>query len=724
MRLPTFRLFVFAALPALVATGAVPAKNPTAADFPALPTNLLAKLEVVVSTNQAITARLTALDAIRDHYLAKGDFKTPENAYRKFYTLTGDPWILPRIANSIVRIHHLQDDFAGALKAADEVYQYHDYEQLRKNMAGVVPNAYVLFGRRGEAADRYLETGLRAAAAKTLLAGNEPERARGRKIFLDVLADPKAPYADLEAAYRYIFPSDPALAAKHAAAFAGTTAATTNAAIRFFTDMATSGPRTSLDGVYRYGAAYYGDFPLVIRAYESLAELLRATGGATPFLVAQYAAMAYCAEGLPGKAIGACDACTIANADLKPGERYQLRLTAGILSLMDATRDLDTAVAKLEADIAGDLEPKARIEAIDRIGCALVLGGYEKAVRALVACRGDLFATPPQKVFTVRFSDVPVQGSGGWDALPVPVETQLLDRTYIGSMDFLKTDVSTGNRGETAAKSGATRYENPPRMQVVCDDWGIHFRFELFDEKAREISAGLAGAGSYEGYLAPGANRPYICILYDVGDNALQFWNTGYNTPGHRRVLETDVGKYRFGNVFTANSVITYYALSWDLYRDCLPSDGTVWDYENILWGRKGRAAWNGTSSIHGRSTWGRLVFDLPEKARLAILRRQVGRAAVEYRKEKETREAEGVIDHWRDPVVGDPDFYAACLAPLVARLDGYAARVTPEMTDQDVLDIAANALADWHNIRFIVARLRRDYLAERLAEGKPAVTF
>lgn len=692
-------------LAGVFAAGAAPVpQQPTEADFPGLPTNFNAQVATVVSTNAAIGARLSALDAIRDHYTAIGDYATPEKAYRKFYTLTTDPWVLPRVANSIVRLHYLQDDFEGARKASEEVFQYHDNGQLRGNMVGAVANVFLLFGKRGEAIDYYFSKGRRAAAAKTLAAGSDAERDRARKIFLEILADPAAPRGDFEEAYRHVFPTDPDLADKYLPAFFGATTTTTNFALR------------ALSGFVTPGAAFNGDFKLVIRAYEAMMPALRATGGAPAFPLAQYTAMAYCAEGLPEKAIGVCDACLLGNPDLKPEERYQLRLTSGLLSLANSSRDLARDIARLEADLGADVPPKARLEALDRAGCALVLGGWEKAVRALWASRDALFTTPPRKVCTVRFSETPVQGPGGWDALPARPEVHFLDRTYLGSMDFLKTDVSTGNRGETAGKSVAARYENPPTMQVVCDEWGLHFRFELFDEMAREIAAGMAGAGSYEGYLAPRADKPYLCLLYDVGDDAIQFWNSAYDAPGYRRVLSEDVGKYRFENIFTTNSVVTYYALSWDLYRDCLPSDGSAWEYENILWGRKGRAAWNGTASIHGRSTWGRLVFDLPEKARLAILRRQVGRAAAAYAKAKATREEEGVLDHWADAVVGDPDFYAECLAPLVARLDGYAARVKPDMTDADVKDVAENALADWHNLRFVIARLRKDYLARRLA--------
>ena len=46
------------------------------------------------------------------------------------------------------------------------------------------------------------------------------------------------------------------------------------------------------------------------------------------------------------------------------------------------------------------------------------------------------------------------------------------------------------------------------------------------------------------------------------------------------------------------------------------------------------------------------------------------------------THAGEGVLEHWSDPSVGDPAFYKECLAPLVEKLDDYAARVVPGMTD------------------------------------------
>ena len=74
-----------------------------------------------------------------------------------------------------------------------------------------------------------------------------------------------------------------------------------------------------------------------------------------------------------------------------------------------------------------------------------------------------------------------------------------------------------------------------------------------------------------------------------------------------------------------------------------------------------------------------------------------------------------GCLEFWKDPELGDPAFYAECIAPLVARLDPYAGRVKPDMTDEEVMDVYENAAKDWLNIEFIVSRLRERYIERTL---------
>lgn len=682
------------------------------ADLPGLPTNLLPQATIFIGTNAPHANRISAAGAIATYYADKGDFATPEAFYKKCYQWPRlDAFNTPAIARAIVQLHYLQGDFDGAMATLDEVFKHHDYPQLRENMVGNTAAVYCQFGRYREAIDYCLTSGRKAAAAKIAASGDFGDEALAERLYTETLLDDQAPAYDRREAYAYLFDKNRELADRYLTFFAGDTARSTNAAIDCLVSRIDAAGTT---------CAYYGNFREVIHAYESAMGLMRAAGRKPSFAMAQYAAMAYCAEGDVASAVRACEETLALNPDLRPEERYQLGMTAGALKLTGRQPNMVEALAELDARHGAGIDGKERVNRIQRAGCAAVLGRRDEITRALETYRKSLYVPSPKRDCVVRFSEQPITGIGDWERLPHRPEIQSMDRAYGGSMTFLQTDVSTGDRGEGINTTRGAAYKEPPTMQIACDAWGLHFRFEVRDEKAREIEAGLVGGGSYEGYIAPGADQPYVCYLIDLNQGTLQFWNTSYDTTGHRRINEADTDAYRTETRHTDSGIITMLSLSWDTYADRIPSDGAVWDFENLLWGRQGKAAWNGTESIHGRSTWGRLVFEMPEKARRAILRRQIFRALAEYKHEKATRKREGLIDHWRDEVVGDPGFHAACVAPLVERLDGYAARVRIDMSDADVEEIAENALGVWHNLPFVIDALRRDYLERKLTASAP----
>ena len=196
--------------------------------------------------------------------------------------------------------------------------------------------------------------------------------------------------------------------------------------------------------------------------------------------------------------------------------------------------------------------------------------------------------------------------------------------------------------------------------------------------------------------------------------------NTTYESEGQRRTDPRNPLQLRNETVFTDDAVISYCAFPWTTFADHVPADGGEWDFESIFWGPV-QSAWNGTASIHGRSTFGKLVFDLDEAARVKILRAQLIRAVGAYRAEKTVPGSSaagiqgGSIEHWSDDVLGDPEFYAAKVAPLVAELDAVAAKVSLSMSDADVKEISERYLSTFVNIRRVVARLRTAWTAERL---------
>ena len=71
----------------------------------------------------------------------------------------------------------------------------------------------------------------------------------------------------------------------------------------------------------------------------------------------------------------------------------------------------------------------------------------------------------------------------------------------------------------------------------------------------------------------------------------------------------------------------------------------------------------------------------------------------------------------WQDDVVGDPEFYAACLKDLHARLEKDAARVKTDMSDAEVNEVFESSLATWLGLRHEIDRRRRLYLLDKLTD-------
>ena len=397
----------------------------------------------------------------------------------------------------------------------------------------------------------------------------------------------------------------------------------------------------------------------------------------------------------------------IAAGDWKAAERYAMNLVA----LVADGRDIPYELGR-------DCLPKDRLNELYWVASAIMRAGDEQTVRKLDVYRGTLVKPRTVKRYTVEYSPRLLLSPEDWTK--AGVVSVPMDRRYGGSTEVLYTDVTNDRGGEKAPAWMPQNKDKEdlqiPDMAIAADDWGLHFRFAVKDGHAPEIAAGLAGGDSWEGYIAAGKELAYSAILAKSDAKpSVNMYHTSYDGPTYRnpdRELHPDWSQIRtvFGDDKT---ITTFISLSWEMFALTLPKDGDVWDFENIRWARAGDNAWNGTESIHGRSTWGELVFRLPPEARRAILRRQIFAASLAYAGEKDPKR-NGVLEFWNDPLQGDPAFYAACLKPIVERLDAYLPLVKVEMTDEEIDKVAAEALKDWLLIRQTVDAERAKYLMNR----------
>lgn len=366
-----------------------------------------------------------------------------------------------------------------------------------------------------------------------------------------------------------------------------------------------------------------------------------------------------------------------------------------------------------------DMTPKKRAELL-LFAARLMMNArqYDMAEEIHKTYKG-LYVAEPKKKYQVNFSDTPIRGLEGFLTMKQQPEKQLMDRKFGGNMDFLVTDVSTGDRA-AGIGSASSKNARPTEMQIACDEYGVHFLFSAYDETARAIQAGLGSAGSYEMYLAPGINQPYFCFLPNLNTGVNSIWDTTYsNIQWHRLDTGSKALDLKSEQEYTADGYRLYMFLRWEKFYDKLPEAGDLWEFENIHWSRFGGYSWNGIKTIHGRSTWGHLIFNIKPEQLTKIRRHIVFAARKAYNTEKSTSgRGHGVIDRWKnDTVLGDPAFFKLKVEPVTNKLDDALKEVKVDMDDATVNRLFREAVPGWFGIRFIISDLRRQYLEEKFSE-------
>jgi len=471
-----------------------------------------------------------------------------------------------------------------------------------------------------------------------------------------------------------------------------------------------------------YTGWYWGDYARAVRVYDDwcahAARLPERQRPARDFSMMRGAIMGYAGLGETAKAAAACRTALAEIKNLKPAERYELAMTAETIDAQakdveDFRRLAEAAEKRIAAETKA--EPKVRADALDVVGSYANVANRENLVRALKAVQTALYKPQPKKSYTVRFSDTPINGPDGWDNLAAKPDVTYMDRYFGGSVEFLVTDIATGDRGAGIGTGNQNGEIRPGEIRVVADSWGLHLRLEYFQTNACDAASNAEDCGTYEAYLGPGDGQPYNCALI-WNARRLDMYNTTYSTRGHRVIGENGEGETRSNISFTKEGVCTYYAISWDSLAEVLPKNGSVWDFEVFRWCRlKKQPSWNGSPSIHARSSWGQLVFDLPDAARAKMLKPVLFAERNAYRKEKEQWQKYGVVCKLQDKVLGDPEFYAAEVAPMVERLDRFDRRLTAGLKDEEIIPFADEALRAWRDFTYVVDEKHARWKAEKI---------
>ena len=429
----------------------------------------------------------------------------------------------------------------------------------------------------------------------------------------------------------------------------------------------------------------------------------------------------------------------------KPNLGTPLYRRSYAMALAYQGRDKDALTALGKAKTEKDLKPldRARIAALEAVLCRQDAVKAVEAFRLPVTERAEALLLPAQFTLNLKrngeahrytaayqacFKEIPrrrvevpffakgVPDITAWRAIRSQLKPTFVDVKVTGDLEFLETDVATGRTAveKTALDSGDAKMEVTP----LCDAEGLHIFLCVRDKNARAVEEGFAGGIGTEMYFAPGENQPYICFGTSPRKGIDFEFNTAYSSLDHQRLRAMDAPKgprtIRCDVAFTDEDYVCHLCFPWTAFYQKLPAKaGTAWKFDCLADGY----SWGGVQTVHEPSRWGDLVFNLSPEQLTAIRRRLVVRTYKSWNAAPEGRCAP--FDEWADPVLGDPEFYEACLKPLEAELKGYSARVKPEMTDADVNEIFVKGVQRWMGLKYEIAELRRKYLTQKQIGGK-----
>lgn len=329
----------------------------------------------------------------------------------------------------------------------------------------------------------------------------------------------------------------------------------------------------------------------------------------------------------------------------------------------------------------------------------------------------SFYAKKQERAIGVKYFETPVKDITAWRKVYPQLEKQYCDIPYKGSMDFLETDVSTGDRGNIKADDKA-EMKKFLELTTLCDRYGLHIFLRAEDPNARKIEQGFARGYGCEMYFAPGRNQPYACMGSSAASGVTFIFDTTYNNKNHTRFAINDPKNFRSEVEFTDNDYVLHLFFSWDLYYNKLPAKGSEYRFESLAWGPAGGFSWGGSQGIHAAGSWGSLRFDLTDKQLNEIRKEIIFKTYKSFRNvPRDPRIRENLFQCWADPGIGDPKFYKEYVLPLEQELNQYIKKIKVDMTDADVADVYINALPKMKGLAHEVDQLRRKYLTEGMLE-------
>ena len=328
---------------------------------------------------------------------------------------------------------------------------------------------------------------------------------------------------------------------------------------------------------------------------------------------------------------------------------------------------------------------------------------------------GKMYRPEVRKTLTAKYVKHAPQSAGAFAFSPLYADWSNYETR------FAPYGGGYGESGETDAKHHLKSAVVPAcdpdwktGFAVLYDDEGVHVYVRCDDPAIAEVNDGKRDAGNLEMLFAPGGLEvPYHSIFFTGLPACDDPHAADWCSPG--RHYRRNVDAYAKDAALTPEGVVAHVSLPWISFYDSLPIGGNLWNLGVIRSCKSGMQTSGGI--VHELSRGVQIRFDLTP-AQLTALKRKV--SVIAYNRYRKIREdAGGFIQRWNDGPLGDTEFYAAVVGPLVERLDKAGAELTAPCADGEIERFFVEFVPKWAEIGYEIDELRTRYLNDRLFEDE-----
>ncbi len=317
------------------------------------------------------------------------------------------------------------------------------------------------------------------------------------------------------------------------------------------------------------------------------------------------------------------------------------------------------------------------------------------------------FIPRQDRFYDVKYTDLAPATAGAWATSPFYNDWKAMEQRFFRYDD----QYMVSEHNDTLHLKGIEQKPLNPDYRTgvhfLADVTGLHIYIRGNDPAMQEVFESKRDAGAMECYFKPGYDAPYSMWFCHELPRCTDNFEVDFAAPSAAYTLTADCIKR--DAVCTKEAIVVHTLIPWYAFLKYLPLNNGLWYFGMQRWCADSRTL---SGHVHELERMVRLRFQFTPQQKVRLLRAVCRETFNRYSTLRNDRN--GSILLWKQPDVGDPEFYEKALLPLLNELD-QAGNSIQSASDEQLLKLAETYPARWHGILYEIDRIRAEWLKQSL---------